>query len=148
MLNKYEYVIKTSDYVEQTLVNRYPYIGCYSSFHDKLCHLSGRIPSHILNQLHVVRQQRNYLAHNQEYNFNWPVYDRSLHSVHQWLGIPIIYTVPAEIIPVPAVIHSETTIVKKNRDLDAKDVLLAAGAGLAGLGLASLLVNNKKNPFG
>ncbi|MDC7241229.1 MAG: hypothetical protein PQJ50_12810 [Spirochaetales bacterium] len=146
MLNKYEYVIKTCDYVEQSLVNRFPYIACYGSFHDKLNRLSGRVPSHIMNQLHMVRQQRNYLAHNEEFRFNWSSYDRALHSVHNWLGTPIIYVVSREAVPT-TVVHSETRVVhQQKKNVDAKDVLIAASAGLAGIGLVSLL-GNKKDPF-
>ena len=148
MLNKYEYVIKTCDYVEQSLTNRYPFISCYGSFHDKLGRLSGRIPSHILSQLHTVRQQRNFLAHNQEYNFNWGLYDRALQNVHNWLGVPIIFSVPVEVVTIPTtVVQRETAVVQKERTVDARDVLLAAGAGLAGLGLAGLLANSNKDPF-
>ena len=69
MLNKYEYVIKSCDFIEKSLLDRSPFIAPYESFNDKLSQLKNRIPSYIMTHLHTIRQQRNYLAHNQEHRF-------------------------------------------------------------------------------
>ncbi|MBN2626465.1 MAG: hypothetical protein JXA95_07350 [Spirochaetales bacterium] len=140
MLNKYEYVIKTSDQVEQILISRYPYLNGLS-FADKLSRLNNRLPLSVMRQLHTVRTQRNYIAHNQEYMFDYPSYDNALNAVHNWLGVPVTIIAPVEVREVS--VTKVTEINRENKQLDPRKVLLAAGAGLAGIGIASLFGNNR-----
>ena len=144
MLNKYEYVIKTSDQVEQILISRHPHIACYS-FADKLSRLNGSYPYSIQRHLHTIRQQRNFIAHNQEFNFNWNAYDTALVSIHNWFGTTIAYQPPCEVRQVS--VTRITEVQKESNPIDSKKILQAAGAGLAVVGLASLLGNSGKDKY-
>jgi hypothetical protein len=136
LLNKYEYVIKTCDYVEQSLTDRYPFVSCCTNFNDKLVQLNSCIPYPIMKLLHTISQQSSFLAHNQESCLNWASYDYALNQIHNWLGIPVIFTVPDEIRQSTAINVSDEL---EPNDNEAKDILLAIGVSLARLRIAGLL---------